>query len=336
MLPKTENSMVVVVVLNWNRGEDTVCCLESLYRQSYTNYSVVVVDNASTDDSRVRIWQWASNQVSLSESRFQLTKSSLCDGELLPINRGDFILVNAESNGGYAAGNNIGINLGASSSAKYIWLLNNDTELHRDALAELIAAADDDDRIGMCGSLLIDYREREIIQAVGGVKFNLFRASGRQIGNGNHLSEGQKEITLPTYVAGASLLARTEMVREIGLLEERYFLYYEEIDWARRASRWDIGVATKSIVYHKEGGTIGTRTSGGRSKLSQYYLARNILLFYFRFHRAFYVLAILKVTKEIFAELIKGSGLARITFRALLDGLNQKSGAVEIEIINRQ
>ncbi|WP_167378432.1 glycosyltransferase family 2 protein [Paraburkholderia aspalathi] len=328
--------MVVVVVLNWNRGEDTVCCLESLYRQSYTNYSVVVVDNASTDDSRARIWQWASNQPSLSESRFQTTKSSLRDGVLFSINRGDFIMVNAESNGGYAAGNNIGINLGVSSSAKYIWLLNNDTELHRDALAELVAAADDDDRIGMCGSLLIDYREREIIQAIGGVKFNVFRASGRQIGNGSHLSDGCEEITRPTYVAGASLLARTEMVREIGLLEERYFLYYEEIDWARRASQWEIGVASKSIVYHKEGGTIGTRTSDGRSELSQYYLARNILLFYFRFHRAFYVLAVLKVVKEIFAELIKGSGLARVTLRALLDGLNQKTGAAEIEIINRQ
>jgi GT2 family glycosyltransferase len=336
MSSQTNGLMVVVVVLNWNRGEDTVCCLESLCRQSYTNYSIVVVDNASTDDSRARIWHWASEQTLLNDRRIQLTKSDLCDINLLPIEQGDFFLVNAESNGGYAAGNNIGIRLGVSSNAKYVWLLNNDTELHEHALAELVATADKDNRMGMCGSLLVDYRKREVIQAIGGVRFDIFRACGNQIGNGAHLSQVQTAASIITYVAGASLLARTQMIREIGPLEERYFLYYEEIDWARRAFRWNIGVAPQSIVYHKEGGTIGTRISDGRSKLSQYYLIRNILLFYFRFHRKLYIFAIIKVMKDIFAELAKGSGLARISALALFDGLRQKSGAVTIDTINRQ
>jgi GT2 family glycosyltransferase len=109
-----------------------------------------------------------------------------------------------------------------------------------------------------------------------------------------------------SYVIGAAMLVRREFIEQIGLMNEDYFLYFEEIDWATRgASQYKLGYAPKSVVYHKEGASIGTSASGG-SALSVYYLYRNRLLFTWRFHRCFiltvFIVSLIDIAKLLYRQ----------------------------------
>lgn len=329
------NPHVTVIVLNWNGWQDTLQCLDSLVHQSYPNMSIVVVDNASTDGSEDYLlnWpekggkDWLCRQFSIHPSM----SNSPCPDTL---RNGDFVFIQSGVNGGFAAGNNLGIQLALKHQAAYVWILNNDTEAHPAALEALVHCAETDPAIGMCGSILIYHDSRNQMQACGGGNFDYWRATGQQIGHGLDPSKKLDAIqsTPLTYVAGASLLARAEMIRKIGAFEERYFLYYEEIDWAERAKAWKMAVAPESLVYHKEGASIGTSDRGRRSVLSQYYLSRNLLLFYARFHKRLFPLAMARVMREIWLQIkMKDRQLLSATWRALIDGVLLRDGPVNFK-----
>ena len=132
--------------------------------------------------------------------------------------------------------------------------------------------------IGLCGSKLVYHHDRQKIQGLGGL-FNPWLATSvhyaiNQDSNQSYADEDlERRID---YVIGASLFLRASLLRDIGLLEERYFLYFEEIDLAYRASpQYSIGMASASVVYHKEGAT----TKRGTSVLADFYVLRNRLLF---------------------------------------------------------
>jgi GT2 family glycosyltransferase len=185
----------------------------------------------------------------------------------------------------------------------------------------------------MCGSLLVYHDARNQLQSVGGTHYQYWRATGRPLGSGLDPRQPGLEKVLEeslSYIAGASLLARAEMIADIGPFEERYFLYFEEIDWAARARHWRLAVALDSIVYHKEGASIGTSTRDRRSPLAQYYLNRNLLLFYSRFHKLKFPVAVLRVLQEWRSQIKRKDGqLARVTWRALLDGMRMRIGPVD-------
>ncbi|WP_341677870.1 glycosyltransferase family 2 protein [Niveibacterium sp. SC-1] len=336
--PKTSQPHVTVVLLNWNGWRDTLACLESLLRSEYGNASVVVVDNASTDGSRAHIESWAATERTPGFAR----AAFIAAGEALPFGAlaaGDLLYVQSPVNGGFAAGNNHGIRAALAGGADYVWILNNDTEIDCRALSALVQKVEDDPRIGMCGSLLVYYDAREQVQACGGVSFSYWRALGQQIGYGlnpANIDSGRILQQPLTYVAGASLLARSAMIREVGAFEERYFLYYEEIDWAERAAHWKLAVALDSVVYHKEGGSIGTASRQKRSPLSQYYLNRNLILFYGRFHKMRLPVAIMRVCKELAQRIKYGDyHLARVTWRALVDGVRVSDGPIDRTLLER-
>lgn len=334
----TEETMklhVTVVVLNWNGYQDTLQCLDSLALQEYQNMSIIVVDNASTDGSKDRIVKWSEQGGKEWVSRqFVLDASAPQQHDLDILSNGDFVYIQSEVNGGFAAGNNLGIRLALAHRAIYVWILNNDTEVHPLALDALVVCAEKDPAIGMCGSVLIYHDTRNQVQAFGGVSFNYWRAVGKQLGHG--LDPKSKELDavmcMPlSYIAGASLLARAQMIREIGAFEESYFLYFEEIDWAERAKEWKMAVAPDSIVFHKEGASIGTASRGRRSVLSQYYLNRNLLLFYVRFHKLLLPIAIARVMRELLKQLKMGDRqLLGATWWALRDGILLRAGRIDL------
>jgi len=104
-------------------------------------------------------------------------------------------------------------------------------------------------------------------------------------------------------VVGAAMLVSRPFLEQVGLMREDYFLYYEEIDWATRAKgRFKLGYAPRSVVFHKEGASIGTTASGG-SPLSMFYLFRNRIRFTWRFHRPYLpvvlAVALLDVAKMV-------------------------------------
>lgn len=261
-----QDPFVVIIVLNWNGCDDTLACLSSLSQLSYTNFQVVVVDNASTDGSVDKI-----------KSRFP-----------------DQIILKNNKNLGYAAGNNRGIRWAMENKADYIWILNNDTEVNSNSLTELIDRVQFEPEIGICGSTLVYHNQRDRVQAYGGGKYLKYLAITRTFGDGNSIQEPINQLEIEQnldFVSGASMLVSTEFVKDIGLIAEDYFLYYEEVDWALRSKEsYKLGYAPKSIVYHKEGASIqkGVASLDRRSMLSDYYQIRNRLKVTWKFFSHLY------------------------------------------------
>jgi GT2 family glycosyltransferase len=275
---------VAVVVLNWNGWRDTVECLESVLRTDYRNYFVVVCDNASTDGSPARIGQWAKGQIGLPPGgRAHLFESPLprpiplieWTGErALPPPASSLTLLRNEANLGFAGGNNAGIRFALQSGADYIWLLNNDTVVEADAIREMVNCMEAFPAVGICGATLLDYRLPDRIQTRGGYRYRRWCARCAPVGTGRE-DTGAAQPALD-YVAGASMFVRRSFVEAVGLMEERYFLYFEELDWAMRGRKaFRLGYCRQARVYHKEGKSIGSGDSTGRSLAAEYFGSRN-------------------------------------------------------------
>lgn len=326
-------SRVGIVLLNWNGWRDTIECLESISHLDYPEFSVFVVDNASTDQSLERLREWSVQQTNISESKTGRSFSTLgSESTVSQSSLRGLEFIASPVNGGFAAGNNIGIRAALASGCDFVWLLNNDTVVEPKALSGLVARAKNDPAVGMCGSVLCYYDERETVQAFGGVNFSFFRALGRQIGQGlaaNAMQLQKVQEDEITYVSGASMLLSRSFLLDVGLMEESYFLYFEEIDWAARAGRrWKTAVARDSVVFHKEGGSIGTASRTRRSPLSQYYLSRNLIYFYARHKPALLPIAVARLVREFLNQLRLGdSELARITLQAFAHACIGRRGA---------
>ena len=229
--------MVCIIILNWNNYQDSIDCIESLKALSKKNFKIVVVDNCSTDDSFQKLMRYANTNKDIFISVYQSHK-----------------------NGGYAYGNNYGINIALEdTNIHYIWILNNDTIVEPNSLESLIKKIQSDYQIGICGSTLIYEHDRRKVQAIGGM-YNKWLGTSSHVLNGelysNQLCVLHERLELD-YIVGASMLVTREFINKVGLLDERYFLYCEDLDWSTRAKRnsFKIAYAPDSIVYHKEGRT---------------------------------------------------------------------------------
>jgi hypothetical protein len=324
------NARIAIIILNWNGWKDTLECLESLPTLERQDFAVVVVDNASTDVSRPKLLEWMSAHNSSAQVNAVINEADI-EGFNRKFKTSEHIYVQSTRNGGFAAGNNLGIRLALQAGCEYVWLLNNDTVVDPAALVALEQCIAQDPRIGMCGSVLRYYDDRTMIQAVGGVQFDFLLGRGKQLGQGLSsddikVAELAKESL--TYVSGASLFMSAIFLHDVGLMEESYFLYFEEIDWAVRAApKWKIATVINSIVYHKEGGSIGTASRTKRSTLSQYYLNRNLIRFYMLRKPWLLPVALLRVLREIISLVLqKDHASAHTTFSALIDGISMRAG----------
>ena len=274
----SRSPQVFIVVLNWNNAPDTIECLESIFRLNNDNFQVVVCDNASTDNSLELILNWLTkhrrtvNEVS--ETGLAQIKSKL---------NADTVVIKNKENYGYAGGNNRGLGyvLSVGSENDFVWIVNNDTTFHPEALNALKKDAVQRPEVNFFGSTILSYDKRDLIQTQGGDRFYPWFAMSHHIGEGRKLEDQLPQATVEemmTYIVGASVFARFSAVEKLGFMEERYFLYFEEIDWATRARRLGmrLGYVPASLVYHKEGATIGSSTFAHRkSLLSDYYGVKN-------------------------------------------------------------
>lgn len=292
-----------VVLVNWNGAAYTTECLETLLRSNIP-LQVVVVDNASNDGSLDHIEAWASGNSLCEPSADEmaafstpalrkplpLTRFAPGEAETKPPITGSISLIDSGGNLGFAGGNNVGIrHLLQNPEINCIWLLNNDTIVEPDAAQQLLAEFNTDQMLGMCGTVVKYYFRPDTVQALNGSTFNLLTGQGKSIGGNKPLSShmSPKTVVAKTdFVLGASLCVSRKFVEEIGLMAEDYFLYYEEIDWATRNNNhrpapFRVGFARGAVVYHKEGGSIGSGGGKGqRSVTSDYYMLRARLIFY--------------------------------------------------------
>jgi GT2 family glycosyltransferase len=298
--PHAPAGQVYIVVLNWNGWRDTIECLESVFRLDYPDYRVVVCDNASSDDSWNQIRRWAQGEIKAEPRNPAL--AALTDppvakpipfAELGPTEAGmggkdadaRLILIQTGANLGFAGGNNMALRYALNcADFDFAWLLNNDTVVRTDALSHLVQRMAERPDAGICGSTLVYYDDPSKVQAFGGSVYNKWVARAGHIGklaDAGQLPDALEVERKLAFVVGASMLVRRSFLEQIGLMDEQYFLYFEEIDWATRAkSQFKLAYSKSSIVYHKEGGATGShRVLSRRSAWSEFYSVRNRVLF---------------------------------------------------------
>jgi GT2 family glycosyltransferase len=218
-----EQPSVTVVILNTNRRNDTLECLQSLSNSTYPNLSIIVLDNAS-DDGSVEAIQTLFPEVQL---------------------------VSLTENKGYAGNNNVGVELAIQGGAEWIYVLNEDTLQAHDCIALLVQAGESDPQVGIVGPMVYHHDEPRVIQSAGGLMDSHWRSwhSGQ-----NQDDQGQfSQVRSVQWISGCALMIRRETVEQIGLIDERFFYYQEEIEWCLRARQagWKILHVPQARLWHK-------------------------------------------------------------------------------------
>ena len=314
------NPHIYIVILNWNGWRDTIECLESVFRLKYPLFKVVVCDNASSDQSWEEIKAWAEGRRRASSENPALshfieppvpkpveyvTYSSPPAGDALLPNP-PLVLIQTGKNLGFAGGNNVGLRYALSKpDCDYVWMLNNDTVVDPAALAHLVQRMQERPTAGLGGSTLLYYNEPSKIQALGGSVYNRWFARGGHIGQCHDASQIPRPEEIEkcmAYVVGASMLVSRPFLDGVGPLNEDYFLFFEEIDWATRAKgKFDLTYSAASLVFHREGASIGSgKSSLDQSELSEYYATRNRIIF----TRRYYPYALITLYPALVASLM--------------------------------
>lgn len=261
-----------IVIVNWNTCEYLRRCLETVYASRGVSLDVVVVDNGSGDGSVEMV-------------RTQFPQATLIAGH---------------GNVGYPAGNNLGLrHLGyhddgvTPDAPRYALLLNADTELPPDALARMAAYLDADPGIGAAGPKLVlpdGSLDLACRRSIPTVEVSLWRMTGlsklfprhRRFGQYNltYLDENQE--TEVGSLVGAFMLIRKEAIGQVGLMDESFFMYGEDIDWCKR-----IAEAGYRVMYHPAVEVKHVkRASSRQSKRAQFEFVRAFLIFYRKHFRA--------------------------------------------------
>jgi GT2 family glycosyltransferase len=210
---------VYIVILSYNGSRWLVPCLASVLATEYPNFKIILVDNASNDNS-------------IESVRKQYPQIT--------------VIVN-NHNYGFSEGNNIGIRSALSAGADYVVLLNQDTRVTPQWLDELIRVGESDDRIGILGAVQLNYDNDD---------FNSWTISAMREAL-DELKEPTRSWIPVGWVEGACFAIKRNVLEKIGLLDPIYFAFYEEIDFCRRASYHGFSVALvpRSRIHHYRGGS---------------------------------------------------------------------------------
>jgi len=238
---------VSIIILNWNGKQDTLECLESVRRIKHPNFSIIVADNGSSDDSVTSI------------------KNTYPD---------IFVLENGE-NLGFAEGNNRAITYAFNNGAEAVVILNNDTIVDPGLLISFCTSFNNSPNPGILGTVSFYYDKPDIIWAAGGG----WDSENLEL---KHICCNEKQQDLPSqrpyavnYAVGCALFVHKSVVDNIGLMDPLFFLNFEENDWCQRAIK--AGLINYTVpdakIWHKVSSSFG-----GESPLWKYYMTRNLLL----------------------------------------------------------
>ncbi|KAF5068361.1 Glycosyltransferase like family 2 [anaerobic digester metagenome] len=284
---------VTIIILNWNGWKDTIECLESVQRINYQNYHVVVVDNASEDDSIEKIREYSRGKIDVKSNFFKygaenkpvtifelfkedVTSQKPIPDEIveLPPNR-VITLIKNDLNQGFADGNNIGIEYALKSlDSDYVLLLNNDTVVDPNFLEELVDFGEKNENAGFIGPKTYYYSNDNMIQMAGGGRINLktgepYGIDLEEVDNGQHNENRELD-----YISGSCILCKRAVLEEVGLMDPKHFMYWEETDWCFRGRKagYKSFYVFKSQIWHKVG-------KSSQTELKIYYHNRNRLYF---------------------------------------------------------
>lgn len=241
---------VVIVVLNWNGYEDTRECVNSLREISYDNHQILVVDNDSSGSDVTKLRNEFGDSITVFEN---------------------------ERNDGYAEGNNIGIRWAMrNSNPQYVLLLNNDTVVAENFLTELVAETEKHDNVAASAPAVLYHDRREKVWSAG-LEYESKRQPFLPIYHNKEIDE------IPDYpfetdgIYGCAFLLNVANLDDIGLLDPKFFLLHEDIDWCARARNkgYRFFVVPGSRVYHKASQSVNETNPS----FMEYYNIRNRILF---------------------------------------------------------
>ena len=216
---------VSIVILNYNGLTDTLNCLKSLDKCTYPNLEIILIDNGSPNGTDPK--------------------------DLAAVSQKNLRFIDNKKNDGFAGGCNRGMEIVLKEGlSKYVYLLNNDTEVEPDFMEEAVKVAEEDDRRGIVATKSFYFDNREIVESAGMTLLDSGEVVSR--GRGVHSSVLMEDCEL-LGACGAAALLRVDMLREIGLFDEEFFLYSEDSDLSLRAitAGWKCWFAHRSKIYHK-------------------------------------------------------------------------------------
>ena len=339
----SDRPFVSIVLVNYNTAADTIECIDSILNIDKIDLSIVVVDNSTSDDFNTKLNSWIKKEYkphykipdSLTDNLSGKTPekySSISTNDIdeyLTQNKSEPVkltVIKNSENTGFAKANNIGIKYSLQFSPTYLWLLNNDTVIKKDALEQLIKFHTDlksqGVNIGLAGSKILFYSNPEIIQAVGD-RFNILTTRSYHIGlNENDTGQYDDKAFQIDYPYGASLFFNSEYIRKVGFMSEDYFLYFEEIDWVTRGRKKGFipAICTTSKIFHKQG--ISTGKSITQKKIPSFIaclMYSNLLKFYWKYYPFLYPIAWIRLLLKMNLTFIKGNiNETKLIFKILL------------------
>jgi GT2 family glycosyltransferase len=244
------SASTVVIILNWNGYQMTSDCIGSLMAMDAADYEIVVVDNGSGDGS----------------------------AGLLARDFPQITMLSQSSNLGFAAGCNVGMRYALARGAEYILLLNNDTYVASDFLREMRRAMGSNPRIALvCPKIY--FADQPNMLWYAGADFSLWTGTPKHRG-WKEIDRGQFDQHLEiSQGTGCAMLVRCRVVRDLGLLDERFWAYIEDLDWSVRflKSGYRLAFAPKARIWHREGSTSVKLLGSGSQSIRQFFSTRNMV-----------------------------------------------------------
>lgn len=237
--------LVSIITINYNQPQVTAALLASLPLLTYTNWEMIVVDNASPQYSSICL-----------KKDFPFIKHISCPQNL-----------------GFAGGNNVGLHF---AKGQYVFFINNDTEVTPSLLTELVTYLQSHPECGIACPKIKYHHTPDTIQYAGAIGLHPLTSRSVDIGY-LEKDNGQYNQSRPTDLPmGAAMLLSMNMIKEVGCMSEMFFLYYEELDWGARIKKagYQIHYVGSTEVYHKE-----SLATGKNSVLKTFYLFRNRFLY---------------------------------------------------------
>ena len=236
-----KNSKIAIIIVNWKQYQLTKLCLYSLQKIKYDNYQIILIDNES-------------NPKELKKIKNQFDK---------------IITFPNQKNLGFTGANNVGIEYAIKNDFEYVMLINNDTEVEKNFINPLIELLEKNQNFGAAQPLILNYYNRNKVWSAGGF-LNKFFGYTYVIKS----PEGIKKNI--DWITGCCFFLRTDVIKKIGLLDEKFFAYYEDVDWSIRIKNagYDLAFVKSSVVYHH--GSKSSKNESNEGTLSPFVHYLNI------------------------------------------------------------
>jgi len=290
------NKKIAIIIVNWKQYELTINCLLSLQKVEYKNWKVILVDN-----------EYNFEKINKIKSDFNKVE-----------------VIESKENLGFARANNIGIKYAIKNKFEYVMLLNNDTEVNKKFLKPLLDSFQNDNSLGAVQPLIMNYNKAKVWNA-GGYLNNFFGFPYT-----NKLKNKKRQID---WITGCCILLKTKVIKKVGLMDEHFFAYYEDVDWSLRIKKlgYKLGIVESSVIFHH--GTKSSNNSNLEGNLSPFvhylnirnhiYLVKKhsdkfnfIGIFFYQFLKILFY-SIYFILRLRFSKL-------KMVYRGLNDGINNK------------